>query len=693
PAKILKISKTKVHQLTDNVTLTCNVTGDPRPSISWTKANYSSPLTPPKFQLSNYNQSLTIMNITLQEQGTYICNATNKYASVRRNVTVNVEEQHAKKAYFGEINSVRSLRCACVIYFFNMPPLVALQPSTPCNNQNRNVLSPEILQTLVSTVAAEVTRQMATILPAQVPSPVPTPAVPALRLMLASRPVWLLTRGSNGGLPASFCLEPAAKPTKILNIEAWLQAFHIFVGVYTQRYPVEAPALMKYGQTIQDLAARGLNWRFYDENFRFLRQTQRTLVPWGSIHGELWLRSQYSMTRKSSGPQVGQNNFAPKPRSPTAVPWGYCFKFHRGQSSSVVIIFVALTENRPPIPTAPPSQVLPTPVKIQPLIELLSGYEPSIINTLISGFSFGFPLNYQGDIKSIESKNLTSALQYPKIVDMKLDKELAANRLAGPFSSPPFNSFCVSPLGLVPKKTPGEFRLIHHLSFPKGVSVNDGIPSESTSVHYATVSDAIRLIKRAGPGCFLAKTDIKNTFRIMPIHSEDYHLLGMKWWGLYYFDRCMPMGCSSSCKTFDIFSTAVEWIAQHKFNIDKLLHLLDDFLLIAATHTQCRSNLDRFLNLCAILGIPIAPEKTCGPATTLTFAGIELDSVKSQARLPADKLAKCTLQVRGIYTVRAAFEERRPLPSFILPGYTRLYTTSNLGLCAWSLSAYVLGRS
>ena len=91
PAKILKISKTKVHQLTDNVTLTCNVSGDPRPSISWTKANYSSALTPLKFQLSNYNQSLTIMNITLQEQGTYICNATNKYAPVQRNVTVNVE--------------------------------------------------------------------------------------------------------------------------------------------------------------------------------------------------------------------------------------------------------------------------------------------------------------------------------------------------------------------------------------------------------------------------------------------------------------------------------------------------------------------------------------------------------------------------------------------------------------------------
>ena len=74
---------------------------------------------------------------------------------------------------------------------------------------------------------------------------------------------------SKAGQPASFCLEPASRPKKIHNIEVWLQAFHIFVGVYTQKYPNEAPALMKYGQTIQDLAARGQNWRFYDENFRF----------------------------------------------------------------------------------------------------------------------------------------------------------------------------------------------------------------------------------------------------------------------------------------------------------------------------------------------------------------------------------------------------------------------------------------
>ena len=76
--------------------------------------------------------------------------------------------------------------------------------------------------------------------------------------------------------------------------------------------------------------------------------------------------------------------------------------------------------------------------------------------------------------------------------------------------------FRVSPLGVVPKKAPGEYRLIHHLSFPHGASVNDGISTENSFVQYARVDDAVTMIKQLGRGCFLAKTDIKSAFRIIP---------------------------------------------------------------------------------------------------------------------------------------------------------------------------------
>ena len=58
-------------------------------------------------------------------------------------------------------------------------------------------------------------------------------------------------------------------------------------------------------------------------------------------------------------------------------------------------------------------------------------------------------------------------------------------------------------------------------------------------------------------------------------------LLGMRWRNLHYYDPCTPMGCSSSCNTFETLSTAMEWFAQNKLRISRIIHLLDDFLIIA----------------------------------------------------------------------------------------------------------------
>ena len=292
-----------------------------------------------------------------------------------------------------------------------------------------------------------------------------------------------------------------------------------------------------------------------------------------------------------------------------------------------------------------PTLNLPTPVNPERLKHLLAGYEPSIADFLFHGFKNGFSIHFEGIHFSSDSNNLTSATENPSVVDAKIAKELEAHRLAGPFHNPPLIPFRISPLGVVPKKNFGEFRLIHHLSFPKGSSVNDGIPLEHSRVCYATIGDAINHIKAVGTGAYLAKTDIKSAFRILPINPIDYGLLGMKWKNKYYYDRCMPMGCSSSCKTFETFSSALEWIARTKFKIQHVLHLLDDFLFIAPSERLCQQQLNIFLQFCSYLGVPIAPEKTFGPSTTLSFVGIELDTVLKEARLPQDKLDKCVTTI------------------------------------------------
>ena len=113
-----------------------------------------------------------------------------------------------------------------------------------------------------------------------------------------------------------------------------------------------------------------------------------------------------------------------------------------------------------------------------------------------------------GQRSPFESPNLKSAREQPHIVTANLNKERAAGRIAGPIPSPHFPTFRCSPLGIVPKKNPSEFRLIHHLSYPQGSSVNDYISEEFSSVRYASISDAISVIKKLGAGCFMAKTDI-----------------------------------------------------------------------------------------------------------------------------------------------------------------------------------------
>lgn len=99
-----------------------------------------------------------------------------------------------------------------------------------------------------------------------------------------------------------------------------MSAFRIFVTLYTRKYPADAPALMKYGDVIQDLASRSHNWKFYDENFRFMRQSQPEAYPWGTVQWELWLRSQVTPQSSQSTPATQRGSKTPKYN---AIPKGY----------------------------------------------------------------------------------------------------------------------------------------------------------------------------------------------------------------------------------------------------------------------------------------------------------------------------------------------------------------------------------
>ena len=131
---------------------------------------------------------------------------------------------------------------------------------------------------------------------------------------------------------------------------------------------------------------------------------------------------------------------------------------------------------------------------------------------------------YQGGLRTRESPNLKSAINHPDVVSGYLQKECNLGRVGGPFNHPPFPNMQCHPIGVVPEKDQGKFRTILHLSYPPGQSIHDFIPKDEYSLHYITIDNAIKAIKRFGKGAFLSKLDIQNAFRIFQFtpHNGTY---------------------------------------------------------------------------------------------------------------------------------------------------------------------------
>ena len=275
------------------------------------------------------------------------------------------------------------------------------------------------------------------------------------------------------------------------------------------------------------------------------------------------------------------------------------------------------TPKDPILPLSPklPTKA-PTPVNIPRFHKLLQGYDPTKKDYLINGFTHGFKLDFDSESDIIPPSpehshyNHQSALLRHDMVSDKLHREVAAGRLAGPFQQPPLPDFQVSPLALVEKKKKGSYRLIHNLSYPEGSSVNDHIERAKGSVRYQRLDDAIDTILRLGPGCVLSKTDLEHAYKLIPVHMSDVAKLGLWWDHGYWVDLTLAMGCRTSARIFETFSTALEWVVKNKFSLRHIHHVLDDFLLISQPSELASKHLNIFLSVCAYLGIPVVLDKT-----------------------------------------------------------------------------------
>ena len=259
------------------------------------------------------------------------------------------------------------------------------------------------------------------------------------------------------------------------------------------------------------------------------------------------------------------------------------------------------------------------------------------VNYILSGIAEGFRIGFDRT-HNLQKASENMPSKVPSVISEYLAREVSLNRMIKLPRGVYPQDVHTSPLGAIPKKNkPGKWRLIVDLSSPTDHSINDGISLQLSSLSYASIDHLSSIILHEHQGCFLVKADIKEAYRMLPIHPEDQPLLGVCWKDSVYIDCALPFGLRSAPKIFSAVADAVQWILQSK-GISNSLHYLDDFILVARQEDEATLQKKKLVSLFEELGVPLELSKLEVPSQCLTFLGIEVDTVALQLRLPEEKL-------------------------------------------------------
>ena len=92
----------------------------------------------------------------------------------------------------------------------------------------------------------------------------------------------------------------------------------------------------------------------------------------------------------------------------------------------------------------------------------------------------------------------------------------------------------------------------------------------------------------------------------------------------------LPYGLRSAAALFDLTAKGLKHIYTKRAAAPTTLYYLDDIITIEGTKDRCQKSLDVILDTCQKCGFQVQANKTEGPARTITYLGIEIDTIKKQ---------------------------------------------------------------
>ncbi|KAF7298329.1 hypothetical protein MKEN_01357500 [Mycena kentingensis (nom. inval.)] len=193
---------------------------------------------------------------------------------------------------------------------------------------------------------------------------------------------------------------------------------------------------------------------------------------------------------------------------------------------------------------------------------------------LVRNLREGFPI---GDMpildRTIIIPNHSSVDAHEDVVQAYVDKELAANRISGPFSEEETErilggAFVSSPL-LVSENEQGpgkppKYRVCRNLSkeskkdgFP---DINSFVEKESFPTSFDSAYKMGDTVANAPPGTTACAFDIESFHRTIPVHPSHKRYLVFKFKGRYYIDHCHPFGLASASSNAGQVGSAISRI-------------------------------------------------------------------------------------------------------------------------------------
>ena len=144
--------------------------------------------------------------------------------------------------------------------------------------------------------------------------------------------------------------------------------------------------------------------------------------------------------------------------------------------------------------------------------------------------------------------------QIPRVVDA-LAAFVSKGHMAGPMFNEDVDNLKINSIMAV-NKPGGHVRIVGNLKSPEGCSFNDGISEEKKKiwpVHQTTAKEFAVKIMHSGQGSFMACSDLKDAYKMLPVSLQQRNLQAFKLCGALFIDMKLIFGDKLACMYFDRF--------------------------------------------------------------------------------------------------------------------------------------------